>query len=107
MLIFFLFFFFAVRKVSPSSILEEPLTSTNVVYDFTMCNPPFFGKLHEEEDHGKEERGGRKEKIQVKPRPPPHNANTGSNEEKLTDGGEEEFVRRMIDESSRLRDRVR
>ncbi|CAG0880877.1 unnamed protein product [Darwinula stevensoni] len=95
-----------VRKVSPSSILEEPLTSSDVVYDFTMCNPPFYGKMHEEEGQGKEGKGGMKEKIHLKPRPPPHNASTGSNEEKLTDGGEEEFVRRMIDESSRLRDQV-
>lgn len=60
-------------------------------FDFTMCNPPFFGRGEEESR-----------------RPPaPGSAHYGgSDEERITDGGEERFVERMVRESFVIRGRV-
>lgn len=58
------------------------------VYDFSLCNPPFF----ENEDDG--------EKITKAL--PPRNAPTGNDSELKTEGGEVAFVTKMIDESIEL-----
>lgn len=69
--------------------------------DFCMCNPPFFNSLDESNpsDSIKKNRTGR--------RPLPHNGKTGINCELIVDGGECEFVQRIIDESCQLTDRIK
>ncbi|KAJ5901591.1 hypothetical protein N7495_002119 [Penicillium taxi] len=63
-------------------------------YDFTMCNPPFYAsidemkKLLEEVDMDHE------------------SACTGSHVEMITPGGELEFIKRMIDDSRAVGDRI-
>jgi 23S rRNA (adenine1618-N6)-methyltransferase len=62
--------------------------------DFTMCNPPFYAS--------------REEMIasaEAKERPP-FSACTGDEVEMVTEGGENAFVHRMIEESLHLRERV-
>jgi len=64
------------------------------IYDFSMCNPPFF----ESEDDGFEK---------VAKVLPPRNAPTGNDGELKTEGGEIGFVTRMIEESVEVGDRVK
>jgi len=64
------------------------------VYDFSMCNPPFF----ESEDDGFEK---------VAKVLPPRNAPTGNDGELKTEGGEISFVTRMIEERVEVGDRVK
>lgn len=63
------------------------------VYDFSMCNPPFF-----ESKEGSEK---------IAKTLPPRNAPTGSESELKTEGGEMRFVTKMIEESVELRDRIK
>lgn len=61
--------------------------------DFTMCNPPFFGTKEEAlATFAKDQR--------------PFAACTGADVEMITPGGEVAYVRRMIDESTILWDKV-
>jgi len=64
------------------------------VYDFSMCNPPFF----ESEDDCFEK---------VAKVLPPRNAPTGNDGELKTEGGEIGFVTRMIEESVEVGDRIK
>lgn len=63
-------------------------------YDFCMCNPPFFDQqlCHEERSSDEEE-----ETTDA----------AGSKEEISVPGGEVEFVKRIIDDSVVLRDRIK
>ncbi|KAI8064564.1 hypothetical protein BC940DRAFT_276770 [Gongronella butleri] len=89
-------------------------------YDFCMCNPPFFaseeevreGEINKElepsavRNHRKI--GEKKEPFDAFP--PPFffwQVCTGSTSEMITDGGEVAFIRRMILESLRYRERIR
>lgn len=58
-------------------------------FDFSMCNPPFFGDISEA-------RGGKKVR-----------ACAGSVSELVTEGGEVAFVQKMIEDSHKLQGRVR
>ncbi|OJJ47054.1 hypothetical protein ASPZODRAFT_115977 [Penicilliopsis zonata CBS 506.65] len=62
--------------------------------DFTMCNPPFYASQDEMVASAKA-----KERS-------PFSACTGAEVEMVTQGGEVEFVSRMIEDSLRLRERV-
>ncbi|OQE25960.1 hypothetical protein PENFLA_c007G04548 [Penicillium flavigenum] len=62
--------------------------------DFTMCNPPFYTSSNE-----------LKQSAEQKEREP-FSTCTGAEVEMVTSGGEIAFVKRMIDESLQLRDRV-
>ncbi|CAP80305.1 Pc12g06780 [Penicillium rubens Wisconsin 54-1255] len=62
--------------------------------DFTMCNPPFYTSPNE-----------LKQSAEQKEREP-YSTCTGAEVEMVTSGGEVAFVKRMIDESLQLRDRV-
>ncbi|KAJ5470687.1 hypothetical protein N7530_008044 [Penicillium desertorum] len=62
--------------------------------DFTMCNPPFYTSSNE-----------LKQSAEQKEREP-FSTCTGAEVEMVTSGGEVAFVKRMIDESLQLRDRV-
>ncbi|KAG0718489.1 U6 small nuclear RNA (adenine-(43)-N(6))-methyltransferase [Chionoecetes opilio] len=66
-------------------------------YDFTMTNPPFFSSEEEADTMAKSKKG----------RGEPSAAPTGSPQEKVTEGGEVEFIRQMVEESQLLRDTVR
>lgn len=63
------------------------------IYDFSMCNPPFF------ESDGDDER--------IAKALPPRNAPSGSENELKTIGGEIAFVTRMIEESIDLRNQIK
>ncbi|KAJ5758438.1 hypothetical protein N7520_005594 [Penicillium odoratum] len=63
--------------------------------DFTMCNPPFYTS-HEEMAASAEAKSHA-----------PSSTCTGAEVEMITAGGEVQFVKRMIDESLQLRDRVK
>ncbi|KAG0156180.1 hypothetical protein PDIDSM_3357 [Penicillium digitatum] len=62
--------------------------------DFTMCNPPFYTSSNE-----------LKQSAEQKEREP-FSACTGAEVEMVTRGGELAFVKQMIDESLRLRERI-
>lgn len=76
---------------------KKDLESSNYIFDFTMCNPPFFGS--EEEIHTmNKSKKGRGEPVSVP---------TGAVQEIVTSGGEISFITQMIEESSQLKDKVR
>ena len=70
----------------------------DISYDFCMCNPPFF-KDREEMLGLSTSRTGH--------RPIPHTQNTGNETETITEGGEIEFVKRIISDSLKLGTRIR
>uniref|UniRef100_A0A8C4PY72 U6 small nuclear RNA (adenine-(43)-N(6))-methyltransferase n=1 Tax=Eptatretus burgeri TaxID=7764 RepID=A0A8C4PY72_EPTBU len=87
-----------VVKVPEKTLLLEALKENpSVMYDFCMCNPPFFATA--EEAKGAKSRSAH--------RPPPSSVNTGGNTEILAEGGELEFVRRIIQDSLHLMKRLR
>lgn len=69
--------------------------NTETKFDFSMCNPPFFGSSDEFDLN----RTGN--------RNPPRGPKTGNSDEILVDGGEVEFVTKMIEESFQLKDRIK
>ncbi|TFK66978.1 hypothetical protein BDN72DRAFT_799475 [Pluteus cervinus] len=77
--------------------LEEPLfgamKETDEVFDFTMCNPPFYSSVQEIEESGRNKSS------------PPNAICTGSETEMITPGGELKFISRMIQESIHLQSR--
>ena len=70
-----------------------------VQYSFCMCNPPFF--------RDSEERYGGGGATRSKLRPPPKTFSGGTPGEMITEGGEVEFVKRIVQDSLVLRSRVR
>lgn len=81
---------------------DEPLDALDQCknwkhFDFTMCNPPFFKDELESDDDTAE---------QSKKRKPANNAKTGINCELTTTGGEVEFVRKIIQTSSQLKEKI-
>ena len=71
--------------------------SSDVRYDFCMCNPPFF--KNEEDKKGAQSRTIR--------RPIPTTQNTGNESETITPGGEVEFVNHIIEDSLKLKEKIR
>lgn len=80
--------------------MENTFDPKPIVYHFTMCNPPFFAS---EEDLEKTNTS----RSATCPRPPPHNARTGSSNEVVVEGGEVGFVFKMIDDSFKMKDKIR
>ncbi|KAK6525641.1 hypothetical protein TWF281_010695 [Arthrobotrys megalospora] len=80
---------------SSSKILPEEITSHPQAIDFTMCNPPFYTSINDMLSSAKTKAV------------PPLSACTGSTTEMVTDGGEVAFVNRMVEESLKLREKVR
>ncbi|XP_045127039.1 RNA N6-adenosine-methyltransferase METTL16-like isoform X2 [Portunus trituberculatus] len=76
---------------------REETQERDYIYDFTMTNPPFFSSEEEADTMAKSKKG----------RGEPTAAPTGSALEKVTEGGEVEFIRQMVEESQLLRDKVR
>lgn len=87
-----------VVKVPQKTLLMDALKEeTEIVYDFCMCNPPFFA--NQMEAKGVYSRNSR--------RPPPSSVNTGGVTEIMAEGGELEFVKRIIHDSLQLKKRLR
>ncbi|KAM4627084.1 RNA N(6)-adenosine-methyltransferase mettl16 isoform 2-T2 [Polymixia lowei] len=87
-----------VVKVPQKTLLMDALKEeTAIVYDFCMCNPPFFA--NQLEAKGVNSRNSR--------RPPPSSVNTGGVTEIMAEGGELEFVKRIIHDSLQLKTRLR
>ncbi|CAN9511617.1 unnamed protein product [Ophioblennius macclurei] len=87
-----------VVKVPQKTLLMDALKEeTETVYDFCMCNPPFFA--NQLEAKGVNSRNSR--------RPPPSSVNTGGVTEIMAEGGELEFVKRIIHDSLQLKKRLR
>ncbi|KAK6343318.1 hypothetical protein TWF730_010909 [Orbilia blumenaviensis] len=80
---------------SSSTIFPEEVVSHPLNIDFTMCNPPFYASINEMLSSAK------------KKAVPPLSACTGSTTEMVTDGGEVAFVNRMVEESLKLREKVK
>ncbi|XP_030041761.1 RNA N(6)-adenosine-methyltransferase METTL16 [Microcaecilia unicolor] len=87
-----------VVKVPQKTLLMDALKEEcEIVYDFCMCNPPFFA--NQLEAKGVNSRNPR--------RPPPSSVNTGGVTEIMAEGGELEFVKRIIHDSLQLKKRLR
>uniref|UniRef100_A0A665VYK6 U6 small nuclear RNA (adenine-(43)-N(6))-methyltransferase n=1 Tax=Echeneis naucrates TaxID=173247 RepID=A0A665VYK6_ECHNA len=87
-----------VVKVPKKTLLMDALKAeTEIIYDFCMCNPPFFA--NQLEAKGVNSRNSR--------RPPPSSVNTGGVTEIMAEGGELEFVKRIIHDSLQLKKRLR
>ncbi|KAM9469091.1 RNA N(6)-adenosine-methyltransferase mettl16 [Clarias gariepinus] len=86
-----------VVKVPQKTLLMDALKDESIVYDFCMCNPPFFA--NQLEAKGVNSRNSR--------RPPPSSINTGGVTEIMAEGGELEFVKRIIHDSVQLKRRLR
>uniref|UniRef100_A0A8C9E8R9 U6 small nuclear RNA (adenine-(43)-N(6))-methyltransferase n=1 Tax=Phocoena sinus TaxID=42100 RepID=A0A8C9E8R9_PHOSS len=89
---------FHVVKVPQKTLLMDALKEeSEIIYDFCMCNPPFFA--NQLEAKGVNSRNPR--------RPPPSSVNTGGITEIMAEGGELEFVKRIIHDSLQLQKRLR
>ncbi|KAJ8275499.1 hypothetical protein COCON_G00072510 [Conger conger] len=87
-----------VVKVPQKTLLMDALKEEPaLLYDFCMCNPPFFS--NQLEAKGVNSRSSR--------RAPPSSVNTGGVTEIMAEGGELEFVKRIIHDSLQLRGRLR
>ncbi|KAG8590294.1 hypothetical protein GDO81_006717 [Engystomops pustulosus] len=87
-----------VVKVPQKTLLMDALKEeSGIIYDFCMCNPPFFA--NQMEAQGVNSRNPR--------RPPPSSVNTGGVTEIMAEGGELEFVKRIIHDSLQLKKRLR
>ncbi|XP_067138309.1 U6 small nuclear RNA (adenine-(43)-N(6))-methyltransferase [Centruroides vittatus] len=87
-----------VIKVNPNNILQDVISNEETCFDFTMCNPPFFNDQNDNMSV---------KKSRTPRRSLPKSINTPSETEKSTEGGEIEFIKKMIDESVLLKEKVR
>ncbi|KAI0759395.1 S-adenosyl-L-methionine dependent methyltransferase [Trametes elegans] len=85
----------AVVGVSPERPILAPLLKSDAVYDFTMCNPPFYASRDEVQQSAEAKEFG------------PNAVCTGADVEMITPGGEGAFVGRMVEESLGLREKCR
>jgi tRNA1(Val) A37 N6-methylase TrmN6 len=94
----YIIFDFQVQHVNSGSYLKKPLEDTNLKeVTLCMCNPPFFSS-EDEATLG----SARTDKRTL-----PISVNTGSIMETVTSGGEVEFVKRIVDDSLQLCEKVR
>lgn len=88
------------ETIIDASTIKDSFQPDPNMFQFTMCNPPFFGSEEEVEKTNKS-------RSAHTPRPPPNNARTGSTNEVVVEGGEVAFVCKMIDESFQVKDRIK
>jgi len=94
--------YFAVVHVAEDTTLLDVLRDSNDNYDFCMCNPPFYGSNLEAWGWLTTR------KDSEKPRAEPTSVSTASPIEGIAPGGEVQFVReRIIESSLELKTRVR
>ncbi|KAL4223936.1 Methyltransferase-like protein 16 [Mactra antiquata] len=86
-----------VKKVTEDTILIG-LLDEGETYDFCMCNPPFYSDHLEAQGITSSRSDGRSDSSSV---------STASEAESIAWGGEVRFVSQMIEESLKLKDRVR
>ncbi|CAF4934302.1 unnamed protein product [Pieris macdunnoughi] len=84
----------ALRKNQSKFTLKYLFLEKNLQYDFCMCNPPFYVSLQEVWE------------SRSPARPPPKNGFTGSPQELVTEGGELQFCRQILEESQELKDNI-
>ncbi|KAI1790020.1 S-adenosyl-L-methionine dependent methyltransferase [Ganoderma leucocontextum] len=84
----------SVVPADPSGIFF-PLAQTDLEYDFTMCNPPFYSSREDVAQSADAKELG------------PNAICTGGDMEMITPGGETAFVGRMVEESLVLRHKCR
>ncbi|XP_075977836.1 U6 small nuclear RNA (adenine-(43)-N(6))-methyltransferase isoform X2 [Anticarsia gemmatalis] len=82
------------KKNASKSIISHVFADDKSVFDFCMCNPPFYSNLQELCD------------SRSPARLPPKNGFTGSPQELITEGGELEFCRKLIRESKEYKDSI-
>lgn len=87
-----------VQQDDPENIFSK-LTNRSESLDFCLCNPPFFTTADDSNPSNKKNRTGH--------RPLPHNRKTGVDCELIVDGGECDFVQKIIEESCQLKDRIK
>ncbi|GBP60034.1 U6 small nuclear RNA [Eumeta japonica] len=82
---------------NPTDTLVEYLFTENsdLMFDFCMCNPPFYSNIEELCE------------SRSVARPEPKNCFTGSLQELITEGGELKFIRKLIAESKTFKDKIR
>ncbi|EDV22529.1 uncharacterized protein TRIADDRAFT_28751 [Trichoplax adhaerens] len=86
-----------IKMVAAQDILCTPLRNENrQQYDFCMCNPPFF-------IDSLDAKGANRTSV----RPQPKSVCTGKGSEIIYDGGEVEFVKCIIEDSTQLQSRVK
>lgn len=83
----------AVVTVNSNDRIFKDAVKRNEVYDFSMCNPPFFESKMDDE--------------KVAKALPPRNASTGNEGELKIEGGEVAFVTKMVEESIDLKDQIK
>ena len=93
-----IFLQFCLVKLNNSNTVFLDVIDQNCVYDFSMCNPPFF---RNEDDLNYEK------KSRTLKRPRPQNAFAATYNEVITSGGEIDFVTKMIEESREIRTHIR
>lgn len=83
---------------SPKDTLIQGVfkAAPRATYHFTMCNPPFFGNMMEAQGI----------MSRTMDRPEPKSVSTASEVEMIYEGGEVDFVKRMIVESLKLREQI-
>lgn len=69
--------------------------------DFCICNPPFFSTIDDLNGTASSR------KNRTGHRPSPHNSRTGINCELIVEGGECEFVQKIVEESCQLKERIK
>lgn len=92
-IVLYCLFFFVVLKTEDKPLLGFVRDQENT-YDFCMCNPPFFGVNELRKKTADDDSG-------------PNNAPTGKSSEISVEGGEEEFIGQIINESSELKTKIR
>ncbi|XP_045517927.1 U6 small nuclear RNA (adenine-(43)-N(6))-methyltransferase isoform X1 [Pieris brassicae] len=84
----------SLRKNQSKFTLKYLFLEENLQCDFCMCNPPFYVSLQEVWE------------SRSPARPPPKNGFTGSPQELVTEGGELQFCRQILEESQELKDNI-
>ncbi|GMR44496.1 hypothetical protein PMAYCL1PPCAC_14691 [Pristionchus mayeri] len=99
-----------VKTDGDGPLIEGVVTSSSTGFSFCMCNPPFFdgdgdtaerfvGRGEREWENGGVQTGGK--------RSAPRSGTIASENELATEGGEVAFIGRLIEESARLREKVK
>ncbi|KAH9833054.1 S-adenosyl-L-methionine dependent methyltransferase [Rhodofomes roseus] len=83
------------RHVLTTTLQSPSLSTTEMSFDFTMCNPPFYSSKDDVQ------RSAEAKEYQ------PNAVCTGADVEMITPGGEAAFVCKMVSESLELRTRCR
>ncbi|XP_065208840.1 U6 small nuclear RNA (adenine-(43)-N(6))-methyltransferase [Planococcus citri] len=85
-------------KTVPDTVFLDGVFDKMETFDFCMCNPPFFSSEQDVDSTQKSRTANRKE---------PNNCRTGVSDEIISPGGEVEFIRNIIRDSLKLRERIK